>query len=316
MYILQVGLALVLLSLVACAEKQEPDTVSNNAPAAQGSLHIYTVNYPLAWAAQQLLGSGGSVHFPAPASVDPAAWEPNLATVTAYQQADMILLNGASYARWLSRVSLPENRLVDTSLAFADQLLAVDSGPVHSHGPEGAHSHSDVAFTVWMDLSFYSHQVQAIAAAISSYEPQQAGSIVARQNNLLEQLAVLDAQLLELGSEFQGAPVLYSHPVYQYFQRRYKFNGRALHWEPDQEPSSQQWSALRALLEEHPAAVMLWEEDPLPATRARLKALGVEVVVFRPMGNRPTQGDFASGMSANIDALKAYRSAALNAAMR
>ena len=45
---------------------------------------------------------------------------------------------------------------------------------------------------------------------------------------------------------------------------------------------------------------MLWEEEPLPETRDKLAQHGIQVVVFRPMGNRPVVGDFASGMAANI----------------
>jgi hypothetical protein len=49
---------------------------------------------------------------------------------------------------------------------------------------------------------------------------------------------------------------------------------------------------------------MLWEEQPLPEVQARLDELGVKTVVFSPMGNRPSSGDFASGMTANIDRLE------------
>jgi zinc transport system substrate-binding protein len=297
-------LTLVLLSLVACS--QDIDTQAAPGSAARGPAQIYTVNYPLAWAAQQLPGAAAEVHFPAPAAVDPAFWQPDLDTVAAYQQADLILLNGANYARWQARVSLPDNRLVDTSRAFAERLIAIDSGPAHSHGPEGAHSHGELAFTVWLDLSLYALQIEATAAALVTQLPQHSEHITARENSLLDAILALDRELLELGTAFDGAPVLYSHPVYQYFQARYKFNGRALHWEPDQPPSPKQWSELGALLEQHRAAVMLWEDEPLPATRDRLKQLGIEVVVFRPMGNRPADGDFLSGMSANIDRLKKH----------
>ena len=126
-------LMLVAVFLVACTARDElPDDGSKE---ADNSLQVYAVNYPLAWAAEQLLDDGGVVHFPVPAGIDPAFWEPDLAAIGAFQQADVILVNGAGYARWLKRAALPANRLVDTSRSFADQLISLDSGPVHSHGP-------------------------------------------------------------------------------------------------------------------------------------------------------------------------------------
>jgi hypothetical protein len=51
---------------------------------------------------------------------------------------------------------------------------------------------------------------------------------------------------------------------------------------------------------------MLWEDEPLPGTRKQLEDRGIQAVVFRPMGNRPKSGDFASEMTANIARLKRY----------
>ncbi|MEH6634174.1 MAG: metal ABC transporter substrate-binding protein [Halioglobus sp.] len=300
------SLLILTLALAACGQGVSTPPDSNSEGTGQRPLEIYTVNYPLAWGAKQLLGGAGQVRFPVPADIDPAFWQPDLNEVVAFQQADMILLNGANYARWMSRVSLPDNRLVDSSRDFADRLIAVDTGPVHSHGPAGDHSHGGMAFTVWLDLDLYQRQLQTIATTVKSKLPQQANSIAARESELIDKITEMDKALMALGREFNGAPILYSHPVYQYFGRRYQFNGRAMHWEPDQLPQQSDWSELHALLEHHRAAVMLWEDDPMPETRAALKALGVEVVVFRPMGKRPKEGDFLSGMTANIDRLKAY----------
>ena len=305
MRLLQSILGFALLSLVACGQGTGTQTPSNSDGAAKRPLQISTVNYPLAWAAQQLAGEGAEVHFPAPADVDPAFWQPDLDTVAAYQQADLIVLNGANYARWRARVTLPDNRLVDTSSAFTDQLIPVDSGPVHTHGPDGGHSHGGLAFTVWLDLSLYTQQLQSIAAALVLLLPERARDIAARQEQLSDQLMAMDSELSGLGQQLAGAPVLYSHPVYQYFNRRYRLNGRALHWEPDQLPSERDWSALEVLLKQHPATLMIWEDEPLSATRDRLTQLGVEVVVFRPLGNRWPHGDFGALMTENIARFRA-----------
>ena len=69
-------------------------------------------------------------------------------------------------------------------------------------------------------------------------------------------------------------------------------------------PDEGQWRELEAMLDEHPAQLMLWEGEPLPEVTARLESLGVRVVVFLPMGNRPESGDFASVMSQNVQRLR------------
>ncbi len=100
------------MALIAC----ETDSLTVNATAGSTSpgapppnerVSLYTVNYPLQYFAQRIGGELVDVSFPAPRSVDPADWVPYIDTVAEYQQADVILLNGAGYARWLRRMSLP-----------------------------------------------------------------------------------------------------------------------------------------------------------------------------------------------------------------
>ncbi len=296
-------LAIIMFLLAGCGgEREAPST--QVAAADTGVPVIYTVNYPLAWMAQQLAGDDAAVVFPAPAGVDPAFWQPGVDTVLQYQQADLVLLSGGNYARWIANVSLPASRLLDTSASYRDQLIPVTAGPLHSHGPGGERSHGELAFTTWLDLDLAQQQMQAVAAALQRLLPAESAAIEQRRASLQRVLGSMDARLTALGQLLGNTPVLYSHPVYQYLQRRYQLNGRALHWEPDQVPSEAQWSELEGILQTHPAQIMLWEEQPLPEVQARLDELGVKTVVFSPMGNRPSSGDFASGMAANIDRLE------------
>lgn len=299
-------LFVLLLSgmLVACGRGGDTPAVAESTNIKARPPIIYTVNYPLAWAAEALAGDWAEVVFPMHTKGDPAFWSPLPEQVAQFQQADLILLSGAGYARWLSRVSLPENRLVNTSRGFVDRYIPAEGGPVHSHGPEGDHSHGELAFTLWLDLALYQQQIRAVAAALALTYPQQADGIAARETQLLAQMAPLHDELQALGRAYGKAPVLYSHPVYQYFNQAYGFNGHALHWEPDRFPPEEEWSALRALLTGHRAKLMLWEDEPLPETRERLAELGIEAVVFAPMGNRPSQGDFLSGMADNVERLR------------
>ena len=146
----------MLLTLVFTVQKS---------PAA-GPFTIYVVNYPLQYFAERIGGDQVKVVFPVPADVDPAYWHPNLADISAYQKADLILLNGAGYAKWVNKVSLPRSKMVNTSRQFKDRYITTKEVMTHSHGTEGEHAHESLAFTTWLDLELAARQAKAIASAM------------------------------------------------------------------------------------------------------------------------------------------------------
>lgn len=274
--------------LSACAEKKQEKT-------AQPKPIIYTVNYPLAYFAERIAGDQAQVIFP-DIEGDPAYWQPSAEQVAGFQAADLIILNGASYAKWLSSTTLPASRMLDTSLSFEDKLIQIAGKKSHSHGPQGEHSHTGTAFTTWLDLRLAIEQAGAINQELrienSGFE------------KLQRDLQELDQAWQEQFAKFAGQPLLGSHPVYQYLKRRYQLNLLSVHWEPDTLPKPHMWDELSTLLKKHPAKFMLWEAEPLAETKARLAELGIQPVVFDPSGNRPEKGDFLSVMESNLNNIK------------
>lgn len=274
------------------------------APTAR-PLSVFVVNYPLQYFAERIGGAGVRVELPVPADVDPAYWSPDPETIVAYQDADLILLNGAGYARWIELASLPQARLVDTSASFSDQLIPLESGPLHSHGPQGEHSHAGYAFTTWLDPSLAAQQAGAIAQALSKARPGDAEAFRASLARLQADLSELDRRCNSLWAGLGGQPLLFSHPVYQYLERRYSLDGVSLHWEPGVAPDEEMWRELETLLEGHPAGWMIWEDEPLEATQARLERMGVDVLVYRPLASAPVGGDLLTGLNADLAAIEA-----------
>jgi zinc transport system substrate-binding protein len=268
------------------------------------TLKIYVVNYPLMYFAERIAGDNATVVFPAPASEDPAYWMPDARTVSDYQRADLILLNGANYAKWVKKVTLPQFRLVDTSAGFKDQYIETAEIVTHSHGPEGEHAHEAVAFTTWIDFDLAAKQARAIADALVRKKPDLRGALGENYAALEKDLMTLDRDIKEIVSKNQHQPLIASHPVYDYFARRYGLNMRSVHWEPDEIPGDEQWMDLHGILKDHPATWMIWEGDPLEASVETLKSMGINSLVFDPCGNVPEHGDFMSVMRQNIENLK------------
>ena len=271
-------------------------------------LTVYTVNYPLAYFAERIGGDHVEVVFPAPADVDPAYWMPDLATITAYQQADLILLNGANYAKWISKVSLPRSKMVDTSRKFKDRYLYASEVTTHSHGSAGAHAHESLAFTTWLDLSLAKLQTESIYKALARKRPMAESEFKENFQALTEDLDKLHIQIRDIVAKDPDRALLGSHPVYDYLSDGYGMNLKSVHWEPDEVPTISQWGDLNHILKEHPAIYMLWEGESLPESVSRLKDKKINSVIFSPSANRPDYGDFIIVMQANIDGLElAYK---------
>ena len=100
-----------------------------------------------------------------------AFWTPGPDTIGAFQKADLILLNGAGYAKWVEKASLPRSKVVDTSAEFKNKYIKIAGATTHSHGSGGEHAHEGVAFTTWLDLDLAAKQAGVIGNALVQMRP-------------------------------------------------------------------------------------------------------------------------------------------------
>ena len=294
---------LVCLGVLAgCSEAgDEPPWVNPGSDVLP--LHVGAINAPLAYFAERLGGEKVLVTQLAPAGEDPAEWIPGPEDVLEMQGMDLILLNGAGYEPWLDQVSLAADKLVDTSGGLQEELIFTES-VTHQHGPQGAHSHGASAFTTWLDPLLAIGQARAISTAI--------GAVISESGvKNAQRLAALEADLMQLHEDWelaveplQGEVVMFSHPVYQYFERRYAVNGESVHWEPDEAPDASQWVAFEELLNERPTTVMIWERQPLATSVMKFSALGIRLAVIDPAGNTGSNADYLSIQRANVESLR------------
>ncbi len=301
--------AAVVAAACGCApEPPETEVAGRDEPSRVGAVEV--TNEPLAWVAGRLGGPLVEVRFRAAEATDPATWKPTTEDILAMQEADLIMLNGASYEGWLKDVSLPISRLVDTTAAARDRLISVAETVTHSHGPEGEHEHAGTAFTTWLDPTLLAEQARAAAAALAARWPEHEELFAEGLAALAADLAALDAELEAATAPAGNRPLVFSHPVYQYFQRRYGLVGESVHFEPDVMPDADQWAELDRLLEHGGARWMVWEEEPIGEIRAALSERGVGVLVVAPCATPPPGGDFLAVMRGNAEALRAAFGAA------
>ena len=127
-------IALLLFFTAILATACQPESGSQgkkDTPA--GKPLLAAVNYPLAYFAGLIGGEKIEVYFPE-IEGDPAYWKANPEGIARFQEADLVLLNGADYAKWVQKASLPSSRLVNTSNSFHDHYITEEGAIAHSHG--------------------------------------------------------------------------------------------------------------------------------------------------------------------------------------
>jgi len=292
-------LLLAVVFICACDSHQTQQQETESA-----KLTVVSVNYPLHYFAQRIAGDLIQTEYPIPADVDPAYWIPDEKALEVFQAADIILANGADYAKWMNNVSLPSSRIVNTSSAFEEAYIALKDVSTHSHGPEGEHEHTGYAFTTWLDFEFAAGQAESVKNALINKLPDPSEILEANFNTLQSDLLSLHKSMILIGGKMNTQHIIGSHPVYQYLSQAYGLQIHSVHFEPDEMPSKDQWDELAHLLDHYPAKIMLWEDEPLPEMTKKLKTMNIEVVVFNPCGNQPDKIDFLETMKNNIAGLQ------------
>lgn len=274
----------------------DKDSASTNAIRTSNN-QVYCSNYPLSWVVNELSQGQIETYHPWKGDRDPAYWKPSPDEISNIQNCAFILFNGAGYEGWSKAASLPKSKILVTSASFQDNWIEVADGVVHSHGPEGEHSHASIAFTTWLDISLFRDQSKNVFEAFKSRNMQ---VDQAKYESLDATMAKWDSDLKQIGKKLVDTPLLGSHPVYQYLAKAYGLNVLELHFEPHEYPTPVQWSGLREKLKKHPAKAILWEDEPLAETIAELEKMGIQSIVYNPTAQFPPSNNFAQVMELNI----------------
>ncbi len=274
-----IGLLLVAAALgLSCNGK--PGTVQ---VTKRGKPLIYTTFYPTKYFAERIGGDSVEVVCPVPAGEDAIFWMPEAKVIAAYQKADLIIVNGAGFAKWVDKVSLPQAKVVDTAKPLAKDFIRYEKSTTHSHGPSGAHEHKGIDGHTWVDPVNAKVQAGQIARAMKKRFPAHAAAFDEGWRSLAKDLDELHSALQRLADGYGGQPLLASHPAYNYIARRFKWNLTSLDLDPEEMPDDDTFAALKDLLRTKPAKHLLWEARPKKEIAKRMKEeLGIVSVEFSP----------------------------------
>jgi zinc transport system substrate-binding protein len=272
---------------------------------------IYTTFYPTTYFARTIGGDAVEVVCPCPPDEDAIFWRPDPDTIAAYQGADLIVINGAEFEKWVLAAVLPEEKTVDSAKGLSGGLISFEHAVTHSHGPAGEHSHEGIDGHTWVDPVNALAQAAEIEKAMSSAFPEHAERFRRGFATLKVQLEELDRAFKELSASGADTPILCSHPAYNYIARRYEWKVRNLDLDPEQKLTDEQIEEVRTALKTHAARHLVWEGQPADEVVEQVRAkLGLQSVVFSPcelMGPAELKAgaSYMTVMRENIEAMRA-----------
>ncbi|MFI4897391.1 MAG: metal ABC transporter substrate-binding protein [Phycisphaerales bacterium JB059] len=292
------GVTLGLL-VSGCAESADPVEAS----PGEAERVVMTTFHPTTWITERLAGGLVEVECPLPEGEDPIFWRPSAEVIRRYQEADLIVVNGAELEKWVATAALPRSRVVDSCDELSVELITIESS-THSHGPAGEHSHDGIDGHTWVDPLLAVEQAERITEAMSEAFPEHTEAFETNLATLRDELRLLDAQLSEIDPA--GVSLIASHPAYNYLSRRHGWEVESLDLDPEGELTDEDVMDVAAHVRPGTRGVLLWEGPPLQASAERLEQAGITSVVFSPAENPGEgEGDYLSSMQENIQRLRA-----------
>ena len=281
-------------------------------PAAKGRDVVMTTFYPTYYFAKRIAMGKVGVECPLPGDEDAIFWKPSAEVIGSYQSAGLIVVNGASFEKWVDGASLPLSRVVNTARVFESEFVKFKT-TTHSHGAAGTHTHTGVDGHTWQDPNNAIRQAEQIMLGLARRWPEHEKTFREGYEGLQKDLKGLDERLKGVTAKMSGVVMLANHPAYNYLAKRYGWTVKNLDVSPDETLDEEQWKEVgkeAAGLGKPGTRVMLFESEPQAATRERLlKEWGVEAVVWSPCESLPEEakkagGDYLSVMNENMNRLQ------------
>ena len=211
-----------------CQPNSDDVSRAANQPAANT---IVTTSYPIQWVTQKIVGDKFGVTFPAGVSDQPDRWRPDRNTIPEIQAARLIICNGiaAPYASWMKTVSLPSSKVVESAskgMTLADFISVEDIQIVHTHGPEGKHSHPTMVSRTWLDPTMLIKQANYITDQVCKLSPDDAAQFRANLSEITSKLESIAPEALP-----EQTPLVFAAtPELKFFTRAAGVNDLHFNW--------------------------------------------------------------------------------------
>lgn len=257
--VLLAALTAVAIVTAGCAARPAPSA----APARSRLISVVASENFWGSIARQLGGSHAAVYsLISDPNADPHQFETSAGSARAVATADYVILNGAGYDDWLTKLMAASPNPHRTVLNIGAML-----GKRPGDNPH-----------LWYDPAYVTAAMNRIEADFKRLDPQDAGYFTTRRSATDAAFARVRAELAQIKGDYAGRPVAATESIVVYLAR---YLGLRLISPPafmtavsdGSEPPAASVAAFATLLASHRADVLVYNEQTATALTTRIREL-------------------------------------------
>lgn len=308
------------LGLSSCAALTGEDGSSSTSSGS--TLAVSTSFYPV----QYLVEAIGADHVTAtsvtPANVEPHDFELSPKDVVTLGQADLVVYVPGFQPSLDDAVAQVDGPTVVDLTDAVDLVHHDDAEDGHDHDHDEDASSSDHAAAAadtarpgaegaldphfWLDPERMVLAGRAVEAALAAADPAHAADYEANLATLTTTLTDLDTSFSQGLGTCERTTFVTSHAAFGYLADRYHLTQASVSGlDPDSEPSPAELAEIKKVIEDTGTTTVFTET--LASTKVAetlAQETGATTAVLDPLESRPAEGDYTSGMDANLAALR------------
>ena len=295
--------------LLSCSnEEVEPVTQQSS------TLYIRSTSFPVHYLVESMSKGHQNLDLSCilPVGEDAPSWNPNAEEVIQLQEANLIISNGANFEPFLQKISVEQQKIIDTSKGI--QLIHIE-GDTHSHGKTGAHSHEEMDPHTWLDPRAYLQQARNIKDALVAEDQSHRGLYNDKYIKIENDLQDLHRELLNVTTKLRRFQIAANHPVYNYFAKRFSLQIQSFDFDPEEMLSPEQIKEFhkyaQMVHENKKPAILWWESPPKEEIKQALEKdiSSIEVIhVVLPPLEQPIDGSSYDYFQQSQDNIKSLES--------
>lgn len=306
----------MLPNITGCRNGTTEKAPTARSGANPPSRSVFAVSYPLESLTQGLVQNTDVTvislkDMGASPSQPLTQFRPDREAILKLQKIDLIITNGtgAVYANWLDKVTLPESKICASAMkgiSIRDFVQIEDIRLVHSHGPEGEHSHPTMVPYTWLDPAISIKQASYICGRLSEIYPDDKETFQSNLERIKEELEPL-SQMLQSLRELEIS-IVSDYPDFKFMTRAAGIIDLHLDWEqqPTAEQAQKDLAAIIKSAEAKPTYFLARSDRMSTDVEQAANSAGLKPVTLKTF-DYPSTGtdslDYISELKAQIETL-------------